>query len=207
MQLDRSPTTGISIMRSINQIYPRFRRRSTRQSWTISMENCNWLRNPVAQCKGLTFGLKPGSFRAESYGYFSALLFLQAYTEYYSITIDIDIIHDFLYDSESLLNRIQRTITRSWVNTSHCLASNYNLLESGIVDILATIGISFNYLHVKSHQDDATDIHLLPWTAQMNAHVDTLATDCLNNYSEPSKLVTFIPASKASLTINRETIT
>ena len=35
------------------------------------------------QCKGPTFWLKPGSFRAESYGFFSAVLFLQAYTEYY----------------------------------------------------------------------------------------------------------------------------
>ena len=71
-----------------------------------------------------------------------------------------------------------------------------------LVDIITTIGISFNYLHVKSHQDDATDIHLLPWTAQMNVHVDALATDYLDNYSELSTLVPFIPASKASLTIN-----
>ena len=46
------------------------------------------------------------------------------------------------------------------------------------------------------------DAAFLPSTAQMNVHVDTLATDYLNNYSEPSKLVPFIPASKASLTIN-----
>ena len=40
---------------------------------------------------------------------------------------------------------------------------DYNL-ESGIVDIIATLGISIKYLHVKSHQDDATEIHLLAWT-------------------------------------------
>ena len=33
------------------------------------------------QCKEPTFGLQPGSFRAESYGFFSALLFLQAYIQ------------------------------------------------------------------------------------------------------------------------------
>ena len=114
---------------------------------------------------------------------------------------------NFLCDSESLLKRIQRAITRSWANPSHCLASDYDR-ESGIVDIIATLGISCNYLHVKSHQDDAIDIHLLPWTAQKNVHADTLATNYLDNYSEPSKLVPFIPACKASLTFKGgETIT
>ena len=70
-----------------------------------------------------------------NYGFFSALLFLQAYTDYYSITIETDTLHDFLCDSESLLKQIQQAITRSWVNPSHCLASDYDL-ESGIVDII-----------------------------------------------------------------------
>ena len=145
--------------------------------------------------------------RVLQYGFFSALLFLQAYTEYYSITIDTETLHNFLCDSKSPLKQIQRAVTRSWANPSHCLTSDYDL-ESGIVEIIATLGNSFNYLHVKSHQDDATDIHLLPWTAQMNVHVNALTTDYLNNYSEPSKIVPFIPASKASLTINsEETIT
>jgi hypothetical protein len=33
----------------------------------------------IWQCKGATFGLMPGSFRAESYGMLSALLFLDTY--------------------------------------------------------------------------------------------------------------------------------
>ena len=104
--------------------------------------NCEIL---LWQCKGPAFGLKPGSFRAGSYGLFSALLFLQSYTEYYYITIETDTLHDFLCNSKSLLKRIQRAITCSWANLSHCLASDYNL-ESGIVDIIATLGILFNYL-------------------------------------------------------------
>ena len=63
------------------------------------------------------------------------------------------------------------------------------------------------YLHVKIHQDDATEIHLLPWTSQMNVHTSTLATDYPYNYSESSKTVPFIQPSKTSLTINGETIT
>ena len=64
------------------------------------------------------------------------------------------------------------------------------------------------YLHVKSHQDDETDVHFLPWTAQMHVlHADALATDYFVNYEEPSKIVPFIPASQDSLTIDGETIT
>jgi hypothetical protein len=40
------------------------------------------------------------------------------------------------------------------------------------------------------------EIHLLPWAAQMNVHADSLATDFLDNYAAPSKLVPFIPASR-----------
>ena len=41
----------------------------------------------------------------------------------------------------------------------------------------------------------------------MNCHADTLATDYLDNWFEPSKLVPFIPASKASIAITGVTIT
>jgi hypothetical protein len=42
----------------------------------------------------------------------------------------------------------------------------------------------------------------------MNVHANTLVTaDYLDNYAEPSKILPFIPASQASLTINGKTIT
>jgi hypothetical protein len=41
----------------------------------------------------------------------------------------------------------------------------------------------------------------------MNVHADSLATDFLDNHAEPAKLMPFIPASQASLTIHGETIT
>jgi hypothetical protein len=158
------------------------------------------------QRKGPTFGARPGSFRAESYGFISALLFLQACSHYFDTVIDSNLTHDFYCDSESLFKRIRRALTRSWVNPSHCLASDFDL-ESGILKLINTLSISFQYLHVKSHQDDDTEIHLLPWAAQMNVQADSLATDFLDNYAEPSKLVPFIPASQASLSIHGETIT
>ena len=54
------------------------------------------------QCREPPIGLKAGSFRAKSYGFFSALLFLQAYTKYYSITINTGTLHDCLCDREQM---------------------------------------------------------------------------------------------------------
>ena len=93
-----------------------------------------------------------------------------------------------------------------WVNLSQCLTPDYDL-ESGILDIIATLRILFPYLRVKSHQDDETKVHLIPWTAQMIVHAGALTTDYLDTYSEPSNIILFIPKSKASLTIDGETIT
>jgi hypothetical protein len=75
-----------------------------------------------------------------------------------------------------------------------CLASDYDL-EIGITDsMIAKLPVSIRlHHHVKSHQDDATAIHMLPWEAQMNVLADHLATDYLDNYADPSKTVSFIP--------------
>jgi hypothetical protein len=73
--------------------------------------------------------------------------------------------------------------------------------------MLDLLPVTVQFIHVKSHQDDDTEIHLLTWDAQMNVHADHLATDYLENYAEPSKIIPFIRPSQASLTINSETIT
>jgi hypothetical protein len=73
-------------------------------------------------------------------------------------------------------------------------------LKGGALDIIFSFSVSFQRLHVKSHQDDDTKVHLLPWEAQMNLCADSLATDCIDNCAEPSKTAPFIPASQASRT-------
>lgn len=69
--------------------------------------------------------------------------------------------------------------------------------------------IKLNFHHIKSHQEDEHDISTLPWEAQMKCHADHfVATHYLDRYADPSKIVPFIPASKArSLTIYDKTIT
>jgi hypothetical protein len=90
--------------------------------------------------------------------------------------------------------------------TCHLLAPDFDL-ESGILELLLALPITLNFIHVKSHQDNDTAVHLLPWAAQMNVHADHLVTDYLDNYAEPSKILPFIRPSQASLTIQGETIT
>jgi hypothetical protein len=101
---------------------------------------------------------------------------------------------------------IQCVLHRPWVNPSQRLASDFGL-KSGILNIIVSLSISFHCLHVRIHQHDDAEVHLLPWEAQMNVHADALATDSLNNCAEPSKIAPFIPASQAGLTINGKTIT
>jgi hypothetical protein len=73
--------------------------------------------------------------------------------------------------------------------------------------MINTLPMTIEFIHVKSHQDKDTEVHLLPWNAQMNVCTDHLATDFLDNYAEASKIIPFIRPSQASLTIQGETIT
>lgn len=143
------------------------------------------------QCKGQTVGLLPGSFRAKSYGMLSALLLINTYCQQDDLQLNKMTMLKFFCDSTSLLKRIARTQNRSWINPTNCLASDLDL-KSAIVEMILFLPLTIRFIHVKSHQDDDTKIHLLPWEAQMNVHAGRLATDYLDNYADPSKLIPFI---------------
>jgi hypothetical protein len=136
----------------------------------------------------------------------SALIFIDTYIKQYQTILDKSTILQIYCDSSSLIKCIQRAQNRSWNNPNDCLSSDYDL-ESGIIELLNELPITIQSIHVKSHQDKDTVVHLLPWEAQMNVCADHLATDYLENFSEPSKIIPFIRPSKASLTIQGETIT
>jgi hypothetical protein len=57
-------------------------------------------------CKGPTFGLDPGSFRPESYGMLSAMIFLEFYIQYFQVHIADTIERLFYCDNQGLLNCI-----------------------------------------------------------------------------------------------------
>jgi hypothetical protein len=155
---------------------------------------------------GPTFGVAPGSFRAESYGFLSALLFFEHYLRYYTVDVSANTDHIFFCDNLGLIQRIRYSMTRPWDNPNSCLASEYDV-ESGIVEILTRLPVTFALEHVKGHQDIETAVEALPWEAQLNCISDALATDYLDNHSRPSKRVPFIPASKIDISIDGVTIT
>jgi hypothetical protein len=134
------------------------------------------------------------------------LLFAQAHIQHFNTIINQNVTCNFCCDGKSLLQRIQGALHRPcWVDSSQRLALDFNL-KSGTLDIIVSLSVSFQHPHFRSRQDDDTKAHLPPWEAQMNAHADALATDCLDNHAEPSKVAPFIPASQVSLTINGKTI-
>jgi hypothetical protein len=103
------------------------------------------------QGKGPTFGLDPGSFRAESYGMLSVLLFLEFYIQFFQVSVTESIEHLFYCDNKGLVNRISASQDRSWQNPNHCLASEADL-ESGIINIVERLPFAFAFHHVKGHQ-------------------------------------------------------
>jgi hypothetical protein len=136
----------------------------------------------------------------------AVFLFLDTYFKHYNTRLDNHMTLKFYCDNSSLLKRITRNQERSWTNPTTCLASDFDL-ESGIIALLDDLPFTLQFIHVKSHQDNHIEVHLLTWDAQMNVQADHLATDYLENYSDPSKIIPFIPPSQASLNIGGETIT
>jgi hypothetical protein len=157
-------------------------------------------------CMGPTFGLNPGSFPAELCGMLSALLFLEPRLRFFDVLLSDSISPLFCCDNLGLIKRVNCAMNRSWDNPNHCLSSKCDV-ESSIVDILNCLFFKIACLHVKGHQDDDAPVAEFPWEAQMNCHADAHATDCLNNWSAPSKVVPFIPASKASISLAGITLT
>jgi hypothetical protein len=114
--------------------------------------------------------------------------------------------HLFCCNNQGLLDRVGFAMDLSWSDPNHCLSSEHDL-ESGIVDVLKRLPVTFSHNHVKGHQDVNAAVANLPWEAQMICHADACATNCLENWSEPSKIVSFVPALKVSFSIAGATIT
>jgi hypothetical protein len=169
--------------------------------WEIAVD-----REILWTCMGPTFGLDPGSFRAELHGMLSALLFLELYLRFFDVLLSDSISPLVCCDNLGLIQRVNYAMNRSWDNPNHCLSSEYDV-KSGIVDILNRLPFKLTCLHVKGHQDDDAPVAELPWEAQMNCHADACATDYLNNWSAPSKVVPFISASQASISLAGVTLT
>jgi hypothetical protein len=163
-------------------------------------------RNILWTCVGPTFGLDPASFQAESHGMLSAMILLDQRFRCFQVQVSDNVDHLFHCDNQGLLDRVGFAMDPSWANPNHCLVSKHDL-ESAIVHVLKRPPVTFSHNHVKGHQAANAAAADLPWEAQMSCHADVCATDHLENWSDPSKIVPFIPALKASIAIAGAAIT
>jgi hypothetical protein len=129
---------------------------------------------------GPPFGLDPGSFRAESYGLLSVILFLDHfYFRFFQVQVT-DTLTTFSIATDKAFSNAS---TSPWIGpgTIRAIAwpRNTMCVESGIVDILHRLPVKFAFLHVKGHhQEDDTPVEDLPWEAQMkNCYAEAYATD------------------------------
>jgi hypothetical protein len=122
------------------------------------------------------------------------MIFLDQHLRCFQVQVSDNVDHLLHCDNQGLLDRVGFAMDPSWSDPNHCLSSECDL-ESGVVDVLKRPPVTFSCNHVKGHQDANTAAADLPWEAQMNCHADACATDHLENWSEPSKTVPFIPAS------------
>jgi hypothetical protein len=157
------------------------------------------------KCIVPAFGREPGSFCAESHGMLLAMLFLDHHLQFFRVDVSENVEHLFCSNNKGLVLRVGKSMDRSWANPNHCLASECDI-ESGIVELLHAMPVNFSIQHVLGHQDAKISVENLPWEAQMNCRADACASNCLVDSSEPSKIVPFVPASKASISIDGITI-
>ena len=125
---------------------------------------------------GCTYGRKPGSFRAESYGLLAALRFLLHYITFWKVVqLSPALVHNEYTESKSLLQRLQSSKARFFDSPKACMASDFDM-EIAIQNTLTALPIAIELHHVRSHQDRKQPrIHLLSWEAQLNIICDRLA--------------------------------
>jgi hypothetical protein len=163
--------------------------------------------NIFAKHYGSTQGFLPGSFRAESYGCL-AIIRLVYHFHLYNNLDPILCRNSFYCDNKGLIARLHFTAGLLSPFPRHFLRSDMDL-EMQILDTIRLLSITFNYNHVKGHQD-TTPTHpslTAPLTrqAELNIECSHLATVALK-LACPSPTVTFLPAGKVAVTIEGTTI-
>ena len=148
-------------------------------------------------------GEKPDSFRAESYGMLTGLVFIRLLCQYISITIKARL--RILSDSKSYLDRLETTIT-SVRKPRHYLQAAVDT-ELQIIQETTIWPKRPRLEHIQSHQDENTEEHNLTWEAKLNIQADQIALEILAQIEKSPSNVPLLPAAKVQLTIQNTTIT
>jgi hypothetical protein len=155
---------------------------------------------------GTTEGILPGSFRAESYGCLAILRLIFHLVTYHRLAPP-SVLHNFYYDNQGLLTRLEHAAGPLMPFPRHYLRSDIDV-EMQILDTLRLLELKLQYIHVKGHQDTATTGPTKPLSRQANLNVtcDKIATASLQT-AAPASSVTFLPASKITVSVASVTIT
>jgi hypothetical protein len=109
-------------------------------------------------------------------------------------------------DSESLLKRIAASRALTRIIPRRFLSSEV-VVEMQILAAVAALEGDVAFEHVEGHQDTKYPGRPLPRAAQLNQRCDKIATTHLEAATRSIPSVTFLPASKVSVTVRQHTIT
>jgi hypothetical protein len=114
----------------------------------------------------------------------------------------------FLLDNSGRISRTKRLLTTPALAPRQCLMADFDL-DMQILDTLTQLGISPSSEHIHSHQDETLrdSDEPIPWKVQIDSRCDEIATDYLQQQSQPTRKVPFLPATTVALVVEDTTIT
>ena len=126
----------------------------------------------LVECSGAIFGYPISSFRSESFGIWSILLFLQKLFEFFSIPLPTNHLQ-LVCDNKSLVNTIKKIQNQARpMFPNDTLASDWDIVNE-IIILCKNLEPSIAW--IKGHQDDERPVEKLPLPAQLNCEADALA--------------------------------
>jgi hypothetical protein len=166
------------------------------------------------ECSGIATGWHANSFRSEGIGQLAALVFLEAFTSYYqlhdlSIPPSTTAVAPWIRiatDNLGLIQHIETGLATKTVFAGVALSPEYDIVNE-ILEITNRLPIPLSWEHVLGHQDKKRKWYELTWMERLNVRADSLATEGLEGYDDPTTLVTHIPSSKVALRIAMTNIT
>ncbi len=109
-------------------------------------------------------------------------------------------------DNEALLIRIETASAWTYTTPNVTLRAEWDI-ESVILDVLKELKMTFQFIHVKSHQDDETPLATLTLEARLNVEADRLATEYMQEDHIRRPTVALFPSAKAQFLIQDVSVT
>jgi hypothetical protein len=169
--------------------------------WILQIGN-----TPIAKGNGPTYGNDPRSFRAEGYGMTSALLYLRLLQRLVEFSRYPTSVNKIICNNKGLLIRIGEASKWKYTTPNVTLRAEWDV-NSLILTIYKELGMQFDFVHVKSHQDDETPVASLSLESRLNVEVDCLATKYMKEDTQRWPLVDLFPLAHAKLIIKQKLVT